>query len=366
MNQYLKKNRVLLLITSIFCLFSALGSALVPIFLQKIMDAALNSSDIFFATILHSIIFFSIVAVIVFFYSFFSKRIICRILQNIRSHLFNGFISDTIEHFQLHSSVEYLSYFVNDIKILEDNYFNGLINVIENSILFIASLSIMIYYSPTIAIFTCIAILIMLILPNLIGIPLQKSQELYSSELANLTSKLKEIFSGFEIVKTYNIEKYVRKKFDSCNNSLSQSKQHVDKLFSFTETLSLFLALLMQITVISLAAFFVMQGEITAGSLLALTQISSSLANPLVIIIENLAKINSTKEITKKITAVTSISAKSLNTQRCTYQIPDTDRKSSLCIGHFCLQTYQIFHPLYFKLCIILNGDDPFITRNII
>lgn len=168
----------------------------------------------------------------------------------------------------------------------------------------------MIFYSPTIALFTCIAILLMLILPNLLGASLQKRQDAYSLQLGNLTSVLKEIFSGHEVVKTYNIEGPVTNKFEKTNNALTKSKNHVDTLFSITETFSLFLALLMQLGVISLSAFFVMQGRITPGVLLALTQISGSLANPLITIIDNLAKVTSTKEILKKINSTT-ISSKS-------------------------------------------------------
>lgn len=310
MKQYLKHNRILLFVTCIFCMISALGSSVVPIFLQQIMDAALSAQDTFSKNIVHSIIFFSIIAIIVFLYSFFSKRIICRIISNIRSKMFMGFINDTLEHFQANRSTDYISYFVNDIKIIEDNYFNSFINIAENSILFISSLGIMIFYSPTIALFTCIAILLMLILPNLLGASLQKRQDAYSLQLGNLTSVLKEIFSGHEVVKTYNIEGPVTNKFEKTNNALTKSKNHVDTLFSITETFSLFLALLMQLGVISLSAFFVMQGRITPGVLLALTQISGSLANPLITIIDNLAKVTSTKEILKKINSTT-ISSKS-------------------------------------------------------
>lgn len=125
MKQYLKHNRILLFVTCIFCMISALGSSVVPIFLQQIMDAALSAQDTFSKNIVHSIIFFSIIAIIVFLYSFFSKRIICRIISNIRSKMFMGFINDTLEHFQANRSTDYISYFVNDIKIIEDNYFNS-------------------------------------------------------------------------------------------------------------------------------------------------------------------------------------------------------------------------------------------------
>lgn len=313
MKQYLKHNRILLFVTCIFCIISALGSSVVPIFLQQIMDAALNAQDSFSQNIVHSIIFFSIIAIIVFLYSLFSKRLICRIISNIRSKMFTGFINDTLEHFQANRSTDYISYFVNDIKIIEDNYFNSFINIAENSILFISSLGIMIFYSPTIALFTCVAILLMLILPNLLGFSLQKKQDAYSLQLGNLTSVLKEIFSGHEVVKTYNIETPVTNKFEKTNSALTKSRNHVDTLFSITETFSLFLALLMQLGVIGLSAFFVMQGRITPGVLLALTQISGSLANPLITIIDNLTKVTSTKEILKKINSTTNSSNSNYN-----------------------------------------------------
>ena len=63
------------------------------------------------------------------------------------------------------------------------------------------------------------------------------------------------------------------------------------------------LALLVQVVVVFLSAYFIIVGRITAGTLLGMVQVSSNLANPLLIIFSNIPKIKSVDPIIKKLNA---------------------------------------------------------------
>lgn len=61
------------------------------------------------------------------------------------------------------------------------------------------------------------------------------------------------------------------------------------------------LALLVQVVVVFLSAYFIIIGRISAGALLGMVQVSSNLANPLLIIFSNIPKIKSIKPIAQKL-----------------------------------------------------------------
>ena len=124
----------------------------------------------------------------------------------------------------------------------------------------------------------------MFLIPSLLGGKLEKRQNTFSSKLADFTGSLKDILSGFEIIKSYSMKQYVIQRFNKENCETIHSKYNVDKLLALNEGLSSFLALMVQIVVLFLSAYFIITGRITIGTLLGMVQVSSNLANPLIMI----------------------------------------------------------------------------------
>lgn len=305
MKQHIIENRGLVIITLFLCIICAIASSFVSIFLQRILDAALTlNRDHFINEIIKTIIFFIVILSFSFVYNLMMKKTICKMLQILREKLYIGMIRMPIDYFQKKESTDYLSNFSNDIKIIEENYLNPIFIVVENIILFISSLIIMIRYDYYIAGFTILSILLMIVVPSLAGVSLQKKQDNYSSNFSTFINKLQDILMGFEVIKSYNIVKFKSEKFKKINDNLFYSKYNVDKVFAFSEMLSMLLALIMQIGVIILSSYFVMEGKITVGTLLALTQLATSLSQPLMQIFDNIPKLQSTKVVIEKINKI--------------------------------------------------------------
>jgi ABC-type multidrug transport system fused ATPase/permease subunit len=224
-----------------------------------------------------------------------------KVVNSIRKRLMDGTLALSIETFQKTDSGAHISPFVNDAKILEENYIDPLFGMAQNMILFVGGITLMFIYSPIVAVFTIVSVLLMFILPSLIGTPLQKRQELYSKELGTFTSKLKDIFLGFEVIKSYKIEDLIKRKYEKYNNDLTGSKVNVDRLLSLNEALSVILGSLFQVGVICLSAYLVLVGDITAGVLLALLQLSSFVATPLASMFQSFPQMKSTEIVSKAI-----------------------------------------------------------------
>lgn len=302
MKPYLKQNKLILFFAIFFNILSSFSYVFIAILLQKIMNTVMNKNITGFINItIFSIIYFIILGILLYLQSLLSKKVIDKIIYSIRLKLFQGIINNSIEEYEKLKTADYLSIINNDVKLLEDNYLIPVFEIIQYTIIFIASLGIMIYFDITVTIFVFIAISIMFIVPSIFAKRLENCQKLYSQQLSSFTNILKDLLTGFEIIKSYSIYNHALTKFNKSNKKNIDSKYTVDKLVALNEGISATLALLIQVLVIILSSYFIITGRLTVGSLLGMVQASSNLANPLLMIFSNLPKIKSVKPIISKL-----------------------------------------------------------------
>ena len=277
--------------------------------------------------------------------SLFSKKFVCKIMKAVRSKTFMGIEKHTIEDYSKNHTADYLSAITNDVKMIEDNFLLPLLQVIQYTIIFIASLAVMIYFDIIVTVCVIIAIAIMLIVPSLFGGLLSKRQDKYSDMLSSFTNHVKDLLSGFEIIKSYRMKKYVLSRFETSNGDTIKAKYSVDKAIAANEAVSMVLALLVQVVVVFLSAYFIIIGRISAGALLGMVQVSSNLANPLLIIFSNIPKIKSIKLIAQKLNEFSD------------YRKQDTDTKKSPTFNEMiCVEDLHFSYDKDDKENEVING----------
>lgn len=305
MKIYMKQNKVLLLFTILTSIIASLGYVFMAVLLQKLLDIAVEKNmQQFIPMVLFSIFYFVMLGIFLYLQSLLSKKITCKIIKQIRSDLFQGTVSQSMEDFGKRNTADYLSIITNDVKMIEDNFLLPLFEVVQYTVIFISSFVLMIYFDVIVTIVVFVAITLMFLVPSLLGKELEKRQNTLSSQLADFTAKLKDILSGFEIIKSYSMKQYVIQKFDKENSDTIHTKYSVDKLFALNEGLSSFLALMVQIVVLFLSTYFIITERITVGTLLGMVQVSSNLANPLIMIFTNIPKIKSIQPIIENLTVL--------------------------------------------------------------
>ena len=319
MIRYLKQYKFLLFLTVLFTAISSLSYVFIAILLQQVMDIVdMGDMDSFIRILLFSLAYFALMGVFMYLQSLFSKKFVCKIMKAVRSKTFMGIAKHTIEDYSKNHTADYLSAITNDVKMIEDNFLLPLLQVIQYTIIFIASLAVMIYFDSIVTVCVIIAIAIMLIVPSLFGGLLSKRQDKYSDMLSSFTNHVKDLLSGFEIIKSYRMKKYVLSRFETSNEDTIKAKYSVDKAIAANEAVSMVLALLVQVVVVVfLSAYFIIIGRISAGALLGMVQVSSNLANPLLIIFSNIPKIKSIKPIAQKLNEFSDYRKQDTGTKKC-------------------------------------------------
>lgn len=288
--------------TTLFSAISSLAYVFISILLQNILDTA-TSSDMngFFKLLSFSLVYFVFVGLFMFLYTLFSKRLICRIMNAMRENVFGGIIRHNIPDFHKVNTADYLSALTNDVKMVDDNYLLSLLEIIQNGIIFVGSLVVMFYFDVIVTFSVLGAILVMLIVPSLFSSAMQKRQKQYSDMLSTFTSHAKDMLSGFEVIKSYGIKKYILSKFEKSNHATTNTKYSLEKITAANQSVSMVLAIFVQVVVIFLSADFIIIGRTTVGALIGMVQVRSNLANPLLMIFTNAPKIKSVRPIVNRL-----------------------------------------------------------------
>ncbi|MFV0396343.1 MAG: ABC transporter ATP-binding protein [Coprobacillaceae bacterium] len=311
MKKYLIKNKGLFLVTVIFSLLASTSLVLVTRQYEWMFDAA-SSGDIskFVPLIIVSAIFIVTIFVLFFLYLLCSKRLIKNILFQMREDMFDGILTRDMSSFYKENTSEYISVLTNDINLLEENWLKPVLGICESAGKFIATVGMLLFYSPLITIVIFIASAIGFLIPMCLGKYLSKRQKMLSKELAYFTNKIKDIFSGFEVIYSFNMTNHITRNFKTYNQQLANRKYQTDQFKVINDIIAQMLGIFIQVGTTGLCAYLVMRGDIAIGVLAAIVQLCSSFTTPLMQIMNHSALMKSMKPIINKIDKASKIEPK--------------------------------------------------------
>ncbi len=298
MKKYWKKNRLILAAALILGILTSVSSAGISILLQKIVDAAVSrQTEVFEKLFLFAAGYILLLCVMNYVSALTAKYLTQRMIRQYRQDIFKGIMSRRPVRFQEENTADYISALTNDMKLVEDNYIAALLQTFELLVMFAATLIILLILSPLVTAILLTAFLLMFLIPAVIGRYLERRQELVSSQMAVFTEKLKDILSGYEVLKSYNRIEAANLRFQAENEKETQVRFSAARLFALNEGLSDTLAVISTLMVIFTAAYLVLTGQITTGTLLALVQLSSTFMAPVMLLMQNVPKIQSMRQV---------------------------------------------------------------------
>ena len=298
MKLYDKKGRLLLACTLFLGGISAVLSAFISIFLQRIIDAAVNSdmaafSSLFFTTL----IYLGVLGAMGFLEAYCGKLMIRSITRTLRDHIFSGVMSRTPGCFSSRNTADYLSALVNVVKLVEENHLIPFLLCAQMGVLFLTTLGILLYLSPLVTAVLFLFLALMFTVPALLGKKMQRRQDACSEKLADFTARAKDFLNGYEVIRAYSMRPYILKKFTRINRDTAEKKLHADTLLAVNESFSDVLSAVSILVIVFVSSYLLMKGQITAGTLLALIQLSGTFVTPVVMLMQNIPKITGIRPV---------------------------------------------------------------------
>lgn len=269
-------------------------------FLKETLDASLsgNKNELIKMAI-EIVIFITFYSLISWFTRTVKAFYISKIMYSIKQDLMKSIINFNIKDFFTRSSADYISVFNNDIKMLEDKYFNSILLMFRSSVILIVSMAIMIYIQPIVSVIAVILSFFPIIIPKFYGKKLSQVNGVFSEGLKKYNRVIDDIFNGFEVVKGYKMEPYILEKHGKENEELEIYRKNAGIKKANADVLTNLIAVGIQFAVFVLSGFFVIMDKISAGDVLAITQLMNKVVNPVFDIIDGFNNIQSVKEIEK-------------------------------------------------------------------
>ena len=114
MKLYIKQNKILFLLTILTSVIASLGYVFMAVLLQRLLDIAVEKNmQQFTGMILFSIVYFAMLGIFLYLQSLLSKKVICRIMRQVRSDVFRGTVNYSIEEFEKRNTADYISIQIN-------------------------------------------------------------------------------------------------------------------------------------------------------------------------------------------------------------------------------------------------------------
>ena len=303
MKSILLKHKLLFLATITFGIISSLAFVYIARILQSVTDTAISGNmGMLVDIVIQSAVFFVSLGLVNLILGLLSRRLVTRIIQDLRSSLFEGILRRSSRDFSKVNTADYLSALSNDINLIEENGISPLLVLFQQGIIFIAALIYAFFISPIVGAVLLGSMFLMLLLPAIFGSKLQKIQEKQSKRLSVFTTYLKDVFSGYEIIKSYRMGRRIKRDFREENNAAIRIRISADNMLTYSESLAETLAYISLFSGFFAGAFLSINGHITTGTLIALIQLASSMVNPLMLAMQSLPRIQGALPVVRRIT----------------------------------------------------------------
>ena len=193
--------------------------------LQKIIDLAAGIDKTpFYQLALVSLLSFLVFIVFYFIFRYAHPKFLQTLSTSYKDLLFAKILRNNSRKVSELGSGQFLSKLSNDLKSIEENYFDFYITLIDIGISFVGAIVLMLWYSPVL---TMVAIALS-ILPLLASIPaskeITKTEKNLSKKNAEFMEFMRDTLSGFSVIKSFQAESELENRFHEENVKIEKAK----------------------------------------------------------------------------------------------------------------------------------------------
>lgn len=280
----------------------AISMVIWSLFMKEIADTVTtNNLDEVKKLLLFGFLFLCLYFFISNFKEFCRRSFLYKVNYNLKTDVFNSILSKNINSFNSTNSAKYISILNNDISTIETDYFANIPDIIDNIITSFVALMALFIYEPSIAIVVILVCFLPILIPKLFGNMLSSKQGKYFKSLEVYNSKIKDIFNGFELIKSFNADKESKKLYNDVVTSVEDCRFSFRASYSLSIIVQETLSYSSSVIQLIFSVYLVLTGKISFGVLLGTMQVSNYVHNPVSQLGAQLIKLKSIKDIQSKV-----------------------------------------------------------------
>jgi len=204
------------------------------------------------------------------------------IIRDIRNNIFYKILTLPFSYFTEERKGDIISRMTNDLKELEWSIMTSIEMLFLNPITILIYLGTLIYMSPFLTIFVLILIPVSGGLIGLIGRSLRKNSKQAQDKMGLLLVNIEETLSGLRVIKAFNAEKNINRKFKENNESYNRSMNKMYKKNYLASPMSEFLSVITLLIVMYYGGMMVLnqEGSLSAEGFIGYIVVFSQLIPP--------------------------------------------------------------------------------------
>ena len=249
-----------------------------------------------------------VVALLYFISSFFTfiqsismTEVANRFAKKLRNSISEKINKLPLTFFDKNSVGDILSRVTNDIDTIAQSMNQSLASLFSSIVQFLGTIIMMFYTNWQMAVTAIVSSTFGFIFMFLIIGKSQKYFSMRQKSLGKLNGHIEEVYSGLNIVKSYNAKNYVLDKFDQANYDVYKANQMSQFLSGLMMPLMIFIGNLGYVAICIVGAILTIKGKITFGVIVAFMSYVRLFTSPLSQIGQAMTSIQSTAASSERV-----------------------------------------------------------------
>ena len=305
MKRYIMRRKWLFLLTlGVIALWNLIG-ANITITEQRMVDAVLAMDTDNTPRLMLGVIGISALSALFYVASQLLKNAFqVTITDDMRKSIFASVMKRSRKDFFSVNYSDYISAITNDLKLLRGQYIGMLFLLVMFGGGMVKSAVLMFWYEPIVAVVAISCAATMTVLPTIMGKWMQKLSKEHSEKLAGLNTLLTELFSGFQVLRSFGVMGHARKKFDEYSTALRKSEGKYNGMETFSDAFAQFLSVMAQTLIGVLSAWMVMKGRMSAGAMVAFDGLNGTFCSSLSMVLMGIPMLKGAKPIIERVNSL--------------------------------------------------------------
>lgn len=279
--QFYRNNRKNLIITLVCVVLTTLMWVGMAVVFKFFIESIEKSSDNLFYKAINitwvSITLFFMISVLLRRYK---NRYLMTALSQFKDYVFRKLLDKSISEFQQESGAKFISAFSNDLNSIELNYLAGNVQLFNVIISFLIASAAMLYFNWRLGLPAIVASIICTLLSIKYGEELVEKETETSDSNREFVAQVKDLVSGFIVIKSFRAEKEALELFQRDNfelESVKRKRRVTSDTIGIYSNISTFLV---NGIIIGGGFLYAINGEMTIGAVIAFVQLGFYLYDP--------------------------------------------------------------------------------------
>lgn len=295
-----KKNILLFIISSLLGTVTSMLFIILAVIMQHFIDYSINrdTENIIKLTKIAAILL-PLGAIVIYMGHIIKNLYTKRATLNLKNTLVDNILKMDMRRFNKESIGTYISKLSNDMTIIQNDYIRGTVEIIIQGTMLVGGVIAMFIINRTLAICILVTCMIPLVISSRLNKRTQKAQQDVSEENKGYVSFIKDILSGNQVVKSFNIEDKVLIRADTRAKKQEKAKMIYEDLIALIISVSDISTFLVALVIFLVGTRLLIKEVITVGEIMAFIQLLGCVTTPINKLITSITKMFASRTLLK-------------------------------------------------------------------